>query len=510
MKAVRNCLRGFKACSHQSSMNIFLSRQQGNNYFMMLKENPTKFAVNNVDISNNNQRFIHSNFVLLKERMFDNDLEQQIYEREKEALMRGRISESGENETDAQEPENGMTNFVVVSSLFLCVWYGIKYLYNQYKTSIRENENFDWLMSGSLNTNTLSEADETNIASLLSDIKTLVKEHQYIDEFYSSLALSKNNNLSEPALEIMSIIFRKGSSPRLAELFYKISIQNKDFNIIRMVIDNISSFQSSSSHISFEELSNLANMSSRDASQRIQQFESMDMRQTRAIVLREKRSLSLLSHFFSNKHLLKHFLEDDAYRNDLINLFNKGNDLERFIALICMNGIVMSCLTTSNMRSLNETHPHLINAMNQSAMKVKDQIYKNHISILTRHIENMNENTMVLSLKSPNSTNLLGSAIVSFICHLHMKYQVRLPVHRSLWRASVLFTYCIYHSTYQKSLSNFLSDRIHNKNASLPLTEYNKNWNEAEYKIIFLNGILWIITNSIVRNWFAFVPLLLF
>lgn len=188
MKAVRNCLRGFKACSHQSSMNIFLSRQQGNNYFMMLKENPTKFAVNNVDISNNNQRFIHSNFVLLKERMFDNDLEQQIYEREKEALMRGRISESGENETDAQEPENGMTNFVVVSSLFLCVWYGIKYLYNQYKTSIRENENFDWLMSGSLNTNTLSEADETNIASLLSDIKTLVKEHQYIDEFYSSVS----------------------------------------------------------------------------------------------------------------------------------------------------------------------------------------------------------------------------------------------------------------------------------------------------------------------------------
>lgn len=344
---------------------------------------------------------------------------------------------------------------------------------------------------------------------MISSLLSLVVVKNFIKNIFK-LALSKNNNLSEPALEIMSIIFRKGSSPRLAELFYKISIQNKDFNIIRMVIDNISSFQSSSSHISFEELSNLANMSSRDASQRIQQFESMDMRQTRAIVLREKRSLSLLSHFFSNKHLLKHFLEDDAYRNDLINLFNKGNDLERFIALICMNGIVMSCLTTSNMRSLNETHPHLINAMNQSAMKVKDQIYKNHISILTRNIENMNENTMVLSLKSPNSTNLLGSAIVSFICHLHMKYQVRLPVHRSLWRASVLFTYCIYHSTYQKSLSNFLSDRIHNKNASLPLTEYNKNWNEAEYKIIFLNGILWIITNSIVRNWFAFVPLLLF
>ncbi|KAG2387672.1 hypothetical protein C9374_001266 [Naegleria lovaniensis] len=495
--------------------NYNLSRQQAKSFLVILKESSSRFAVNNVEISNKNRRTIHTNFVLLKERMFDNEIDQQIYEREKEALMKGSGSE-GETNTQ-EETGSGMTNFVVVSSLFICIWYGLTYWYDKVTTSIREMESFDWLMSGNLNTNTLSDTDETNISLTLYAIKGYFKEHQYMDEFYNpnfiknifKLALSKNNNLSEQALEIISLIFRKGSSPRLVELFYKTSIQNKDFNVIRMVIDNISSFQNTSSHISFEELSNLANMSSRDV-QSIQQFESIDMRQTRAMVLREKRSLSLISHFFSNKHLLKHFLEDETYKNELINLFNKGNDLERFIALICMNGIVMSCVTKSNMRSLNETHPHLINAMNQSAMKVKDQIYKNHVAILSRHIETMNENTMVLSLKSPNSTNLLGSAIVSFICHLHMKYQVRIPVHRSIWRASVLFAYCIYHSTYQKSLSNFLSDRVHNKNASLPLAEYNKKWNDSEYKILFLNGMLWIITNSIVRNWFAFVPLLLF
>ncbi len=208
--------------------------------------------------------------------------------------------------------------------------------------------------------------------------------------------------------------------------------------------------------------------------------------------------------------MLKYFLEDESYKNDLINLFNKGNDLEKFIALICVNGIVLSSLSRSKMKPLDETNPKLFEAMNQAALKTKDQYFKNHVNIIGRYVDGMDENSVVVAFKAPNSTNLVGSALVSFICYLHLKNQTGISFSKSALRATALFTYCLYHSTYQKSFANFLSERVHNMNSDQPLSIYNQNWNNAEYKTVFFNGMLWIVTYSLVRNWFAFAPLILF
>jgi len=331
-----------------------------------------------------------------------------------------------------------------------------------------------------------------------------------------TLAACNNTTLSDPAIQIIAQIFKKNASPRLAELFYKVSTKNPEFSILKLVVHNLNKFRETSTNISFEQLSALATMSNQEKSADLlsqlqsKTGQSLDMNQTRNILNQQRHYLSLLNRFFTNRYLLKFLLEDKAYQTELATMLEKGSDLERFVALLSLNGIVLSSVTKSNMKPLDESNPKLISAMKNSANKVQDQIYKNHVIVMERYIDSMDEKNIVLALHTPNQTNLIGSAIVSFIAHLHFKNQVGIPVAQSLLRASTLFAFCIYISTYQKSLTLSLLDQFHKNNHQLSNSEYNKAYNKMDDKKILTEVALYLLTYSVVKSWFIFAPLILF
>ena len=147
-----------------------------------------------INIGKEHFRMLGTSNAKLLSRMFENDQEQQAYEREKERLFRQqqqqqeqKQEEYSEYNTQSNQQESSGPSTIVTGVVFTCIWYGIKYLLEKAQVTIRENEYFEWMSKGNFNEDDLSATDEARIVSLLTDIKTLLKERIAMEEFYNQV-----------------------------------------------------------------------------------------------------------------------------------------------------------------------------------------------------------------------------------------------------------------------------------------------------------------------------------
>src|SRR3989338_760574 len=151
-----------------------LSKKQVNSLVNFVNRNVTTTSNNNSGIIGINRMF-STNFKSLA-RMFENEQEQQAYEREKERLFTEAQQQPNPNNEWSESNTNTSTesknpSFMVTALVFGAIWYGIKYVLEKAKDSIKQNEYFEWLSKGNFNVNELSEMDEHRVVSLLTDIK---------------------------------------------------------------------------------------------------------------------------------------------------------------------------------------------------------------------------------------------------------------------------------------------------------------------------------------------------
>lgn len=338
-----------------------------------------------------------------------------------------------------------------------------------------------------------------------------------------SLACSNNSDLSECALEILSCIFQKRSSPKLSEEFFMASTQRPEFNIIEMALNIL---RENYSKLNFKEAWMVTNSQLPSTSSNKQRLNK-----------KEQIALDMLNNVFSNKYLLEHLLKEDGenistniYAHHLTTLFKSEHALDKCIATLCVSRMVQT-LESNQSGAINPTslmtsqllHSNPVKSMIESSLNTSmpDYDFRDQVRVLEDRMNMTINGKTSASLSSstqnwlnPDYSNnqhmfvkalILSSAFAFFIHAKRPKSLKLLTISKTMIRAFILFSYTVVIGNYRPNYQS-QSEQTHLKNNSLPLREYIQKWNQDQLGYYFGDVMLFLFMYGFVRNWFAFLP----
>ncbi|KAG2394146.1 hypothetical protein C9374_003910 [Naegleria lovaniensis] len=360
------------------------------------------------------------------------------------------------------------------------------------RLSLTRNENLKLLLNESM------PNEQDKLLNVLKEILSLVKAH---------------HEVSECALEILSRIFHKRSSPKLSEEFFTLSTQpNSEFNTIELALNIL---RENYSQFNFKDAWILTNsLPPSNNKYRLNK--------------KEKMALEMIKNVFSNSNLLEHILKEDEnnqYANHLALLFKSENALDKCIATLCVNQMVRTLDNVSDSTTLSVSqllHSNLVKSMIQSSTNTSmpDYDFRDQVRILEDRMNMVSSGKTGSPLPStrtwlnPNYSNnqhmfvkalILSSAFVFFIHAKRPQSLKLLNLSKTMIRSTMLFTYTVLIGNYRPT-HQLQSETTHQNNKSLPLREYIRNWNHDQFTYYYSDFMLFCFMYGFVRNWFAFLP----
>ena len=257
---------------------------------------------------------------------------------------------------------------------------------------IREQEEFSQLVNDTLDAEELagwSEDKQMSIVILLYMIRNYMNvasfeefgREGFVKNLFVMLTMcEKATLLSDAASQIISHLLARGS-PQQIEQIYRASTQQPDYSVLQVVVRNLKRAGSTLVETSDIDFEYLALMSAPMSDHWALKLTGLDVYLFMAFY--QIPFLSIINRFFSNPSLGERLLND--YQNELIQLFENDEKVDRFVALIAIGAFVDSAKSGHRPIIISED---LVEAMKSSADKVENGFYKDLVATLERQIQN--------------------------------------------------------------------------------------------------------------------------